>query len=598
MPRNPDKIVSMDFTVWAPLRQRVRVVVHGTEYEMTRTAGGWWCATVPDIGSGSDYAFRLDEEDTTLPDPRSRWQPNGVHAASRVYDHSAFAWTDQHWTGRALAGSVLYELHFGTFTPDGTFDSGIERLDYLEGLGIDLVEVMPVNAVDGPRNWGYDGVDWYAVTENYGGPDGFKRFVDACHARGLGVVLDVVHNHLGPSGAYLDRFGPYFAGSNIWGPTLNLDGPNSDEVRRYVIDNALAWLRDYHLDGLRLDAVHALRDTRATHLLEELAAEVDALAAHLRRPLSLIAESDLNNPRLVTPRAAGGYGLTAQWDDDIHHCLHATLTGERQGYYADFDTLPDLARTLRGAFFHDGRWSSFRHRSHGRPVDTAHLPGWKFVTYLQNHDQVGNRATGDRISATLSPGLLACGAALVLCSPYTPMIFMGEEWGAATPFQFFSFMPDAALREAIRRGRTKEFAEHGWDETDVPDPNDEQTFRRSQLDWSEPGTEPHATLLRIYRELIALRKCHPELSDPWLDALAVDVDEPARTLVLHRGALRVAANLSPRPAAVALDGEPTQVLVASGETTTAQDSVQLDGESFAVVSLKLSGKACAATPAR
>jgi maltooligosyltrehalose trehalohydrolase len=588
----------MDFTVWAPLRQRVRVVVHGTEYEMTKTAGGWWCGTVPDVGSGSDYAFRLDEEDTLLPDPRSRWQPNGVHAASRVYDHSAFAWTDQHWTGRVLAGSVLYELHIGTFTPEGTFDSAIERLDYLAGLGVDLVEVMPVNAVEGPRNWGYDGVDWYAVTENYGGPDAFKRFVDACHHRALGVLLDVVHNHLGPSGAYLDRFGPYFAGSNIWGPTLNLDGPNSDEVRRYVIDNAQEWLRDYHLDGLRLDAVHALRDTRATHLLEELAAEVDALAAHLRRPLSLIAESDLNNPRLVTPRAAGGYGLTAQWDDDIHHCLHATLTGERQGYYADFGTLPDLARTLRGAFFHDGRWSAFRQRTHGRPVDTAHLPGWRFVTYLQNHDQVGNRATGDRISATLSPGLLACGAALVLCSPYTPMIFMGEEWGAATPFQFFSFMPDAELREAIRRGRTAEFAEHGWDETDVPDPNDEQTFRRSQLDWSEPGTEPHATLLRIYRELIALRKSHPGLSDPRLDALAIDVDEPVRTLVLHRGALRVAVNLSPRPATVALDGQPTQVLLASGETTTAQDSVQLDGESFAVVSLELSGRACAATPAR
>jgi maltooligosyltrehalose trehalohydrolase len=458
-------------------------------------------------------------------------------------------------------------------------------LDYLAGLGIDLIEVMPVNAVDGLRNWGYDGVDWYAVTENYGGPDGFKRFVDACHARALGVVLDVVHNHLGPSGAYLDRFGPYFAGSNIWGPTLNLDGPHSDEVRRYVIDNALEWLRDYHLDGLRLDAVHALRDTRAIHLLEELAVEVDALAAHLRRPLSLIAESDLNDPQLITPRVAGGYGLTAQWDDDIHHCLHATLTGERQGYYGDFGALADLARTLRGAFFHDGRWSGFRQRSHGRPVDTAHLPGWMFVTYLQNHDQVGNRATGDRISAILSPGLLACGAALVLCSPYTPMIFMGEEWGAVTPFQFFSFMPDAELREAIRRGRYAEFGEHGWDETDVPDPNDEQTFRRSQLDWSEPGAEPHATLLRIYRELIALRKSRPELSDPRLDALIVEVDEQARTLVLHRGALRVAINLSPQPTAVALDDQPTGVLLASGKATAAQDTVQLEGESFAVVSL-------------
>jgi maltooligosyltrehalose trehalohydrolase len=575
----------MDFTVWAPLRKRVRVVVNGTGHEMARRSGGWWCGNVPGATPGSDYAFQLDQEDLSLPDPRSRWQPNGVHGPSRVYDHSAFTWTDQRWTGRTLAGSVLYELHIGTFTPGGTFASAIERLDHLTELGIDLVEVMPVNTFDGPRNWGYDGVGWYAVTENYGGPDAFKRFVDACHARGLGVILDVVHNHLGPSGAYLDRFGPYFAGSNIWGPTLNLNGPHSDEVRRYVIDNALEWLRHYHLDGLRLDAVHALRDTRATHLLEELATEVDVLAAQLRRPLSLIAESDLNNPRLVTPRAAGGYGLTAQWDDDIHHCLHATLTGEHQGYYVDFGGLPELARTLRSVFFHDGRWSAFRQRTHGRPVDTAHLPGWKFVTYLQNHDQVGNRAIGDRISATLSPGLLACGAALVLCAPYTPMIFMGEEWGARTPFQFFSFMPDTELQEAVRRGRRAEFAEHGWDEEDVPDPNDEQTFRRSQLDWSEPDTEPHATLLRLYRELIALRRCHPELSDPRLDTVTVEVNEQARTLVLHRGALRVVVNLGAQPATVALDSQPTQILLTSGEVTTASHAVRLIGESFAVVAL-------------
>jgi maltooligosyltrehalose trehalohydrolase len=575
----------MDFTVWAPQSQRVRVVVNGTGHEMARRSDGWWCGTVRDVEPASDYAFRLGEEDVALPDPRSRWQPGGVHAASRIYDHGSFEWTDQRWTGRALAGSVLYELHIGTFTPQGTFDSAIARLDHLVELGVDLVEVMPVNTVDGPRNWGYDGVGWYAVTENYGGPDAFKRFVDACHTRGLGVILDVVHNHLGPSGAYLDRFGPYFAGSNIWGPTLNLDGPQSDEVRRYVIDNALEWLRHYHLDGLRLDAVHALRDTRATHLLEELATEVDALAAQLRRPLSLIAESDLNNPRLVTPRAAGGYGLTAQWDDDVHHCLHATLTGERQGYYADFGALSELARTLRSVFFHDGRWSSFRERTHGRPVDTAQLPGWKFVIYLQNHDQVGNRATGDRISATLSTGLLACGAALVLCSPYTPMIFMGEEWAAATPFQFFSFMPDPGLREAIRRGRYAEFAEHGWDEAEVPDPNDEQTFRRSQLDWSELGHEPHATVLHRYRQLIALRKNHPELSDPRLNAMTIDVDEQARTLVLHRGTLRVVVNLGAQPATVALDSQPTQVLLSSAEATTAQHAVRLSGESFAVVAV-------------
>ncbi len=581
----------MDFEVWAPQRRWVWLSVDGAEREMTPTAAGWWRASVDDAGPGNDYAFTLDDEDTALPDPRSAWQPNGVHAASRVYDHDAFGWTDQAWTGRPLAGSVVYELHIGTFTPGGTFDTAIERLDHLVELGVDLVEVMPVNAVDGPRNWGYDGVGWYAVTENYGGPDGFKRFVDACHSRGLGVVLDVVHNHLGPSGAYLDRFGPYFAGSNIWGPSLNLDGPGSDEVRRYVVDNAVMWLRDYHLDGLRLDAVHALVDRRATHLLEELAREVEALAAHLRRPLSLIAESDLNDPRLVTPRAAGGYGLTAQWDDDVHHCLHATLTGERQGYYADFGSLEGLARTLRGAFFHDGRWSSFRGRSHGRPVDTEHVPGAAFVAYLQNHDQVGNRATGDRISATLSPGLLGCGAALVLCSPYTPMIFMGEEWGASTPFQFFSHMPDPELRDVIRRGRFDEFAHHGWDAgQQVPDPNDEQTCRRSRLDWSEPGEEPHATLLRTYRELIALRRAHPALSDPRLHRLGVEVDPDARTVVLQRGGLRVVVNLGPQSATVPLDGEPAGLLLASGDAETAHRSVLLGAESFAVLQLAEPGR--------
>ncbi len=581
----------MDFKVWAPQRRRVRVMVDGTEHEMSPAAAGWWQATVDGADPGSDYAFLLiDGEDgddaEPLPDPRSRRQPDGVHAASRVYDHDTFGWNDQSWTGRSLAGSVVYELHIGTFTPGGTFDTAIERLEHLVELGVDLIEVMPVNAFDGSRNWGYDGVGWYAVTENYGGPDGFKRFVDACHARGIGVMLDVVYNHLGPSGAYLDRFGPYFAGSNIWGPSLNLDGPGSDEVRRYVIDNAVMWLRDYHVDGLRLDAVHALVDRRATHLLEELAQEVDALAAHLRRPLSLIAESDRNDPAVVTPRAAGGYGLAAQWDDDIHHALHATLTGERQGYYVDFGSLPDLARTLRGAYFHDGRWSSFRQRSHGRPVDTEHLPGSAFLAYLQNHDQVGNRATGGRSSDTLSPGLLACGAALVLCSPYTPMIFMGEEWGASTPFQFFSYMPDAELREDIRRGRHEEVAGHGWDSAlEVPDPNDEQTFRRSQLDWSEPDGEPHATLLRIYRELIALRRVRPELSDPKLDLLGVDVDPDACTVVLHRGGLRVAVNLGPRAATVALDGEPTGLLLSSAGADPAPHGVLLEAESFAVLAL-------------
>ena len=574
------------FSVWAPQRDRVRVLVDGTAHPMTRDAGGVWHAGVDGAGPGTAYAFLLDDDETPIPDPRSRWQPSGVHGASRVYDDTAFPWTDGAWTGRALPGSVLYEMHIGTFTAEGTFDAAIGRLDHLVRLGVDLVEVLPVNAVDGPRNWGYDGVGWYAVTENYGGPDAFKRFVDACHARGLGVVLDVVYNHLGPSGAYLDRFGPYFAGSNIWGPTVNLDGAHSEAVRRYIIDNACLWLRDFHVDGLRLDAVHALRDTRATHVLEELAVEVEGLAAHVGRPLSLIAESDLNDPRLITAREGGGYGLTAQWCDDIHHSLHTTLTGESQGYYADFAAagLTGLAHVLTRAFLHEGTWSSFRARNHGAPVDTRRIPGHRFLAYLQNHDQIGNRATGDRLTQTLSPGLLACGAALVLCSPFTPMLFMGEEWGARTPWQFFSHFPDAGLREAVRKGRTAEFAEHGWGEAVVPDPNADSTFQDSKLDWDEPAQEPHATLLRLHGALIALRKARPELSDPWLDDVEVDVDADARTLVLHRGRLRLVCNLGKEEAALRI-GMLSRILLASEPVAGTGADLLVPAEAFAVVAM-------------
>ncbi|MGD9529678.1 malto-oligosyltrehalose trehalohydrolase [Pseudonocardia sp.] len=576
-----------DFEVWAPERERVRVHVDGATHELGRGPGGWWRASIGDAGPGSRYAYVLDEDPTPLPDPRSRWQPDGVHQASQLYDDSAFSWSDSTWTGRLLPGSVVYELHIGTFTPAGTFDAAIDKLDHLAGLGVDLVEVLPLNAVDGPRNWGYDGVGWYAVTHNYGGPDGFKRFVDACHGRGMGVLLDVVYNHLGPSGAYLDRFGPYFAGSNIWGPSLNLDGPHSDTVRRFVVENALMWLRDFHVDGLRLDAVHALRDTRATHLLEELAVEVETLSTHLGRPLSLIAESDLNDPRMVTAREGGGYGLHAQWCDDVHHSLHTALTGESQGYYGDFARagLTGLAHVLCRAFLHEGGWSSFRRRSHGAPVDTRRVPGHRFLAYLQNHDQIGNRATGDRLSATLSSGLLACGAALVLCSPFTPMIFMGEEWGARTPWRFFSSFPDPALREAVRTGRIAEFVEHGWGEAAVPDPNAEQTFLDSKLDWDEPRREPHRWILGTYRELVALRKANPQLSAPWLEDVEVEVDEAARTIVLHRGSLRLAVNLGGAAATLTMDAPVTGVLLASEQPKSEGRELTLAPESFAVVAL-------------
>ncbi|WP_026426025.1 malto-oligosyltrehalose trehalohydrolase [Actinokineospora inagensis] len=556
------------FSVWAPARSRVRVTVDDVQHEMARDDQGWWHA---EVSGGIDYAFLLDDDETPLPDPRSLWQPNGVHEASRRYEHGAFEWTDSGWTGRALPGSVVYELHIGTFTPSRTFDGAIEKLDHLVSLGIDLVEVLPVNAFDGVAGWGYDGVLWGAVHEPYGGPDGFKRFVDACHARGLGVILDVVYNHLGPSGAYLDRFGPYFAGRNLWGPTLNLDGPDSDEVRRYVIENALGWLRDFHVDGLRLDAVHALIDTRATHVLEELSVEVDALSAGLGRPLSLIAESDLNDPRHVRSRSAGGYGLTAQWCDDIHHALHVALSGETSGYYGDFAGA--LPATLRSAFFHAGTWSSFRRRTHGRPVSS--LPGYQFLAYLQNHDQIGNRAAGDRLTATVSPARMLCGAAIVFCSPYTPMLFMGEEWAASTPWQFFASFPDPELASAVRTGRRREFAAHGWGEASVPDPMSPATVSASTLDWSEVDSSP---VLATYRALIALRRRYPELADPRLDRFVVESGDG--WLVLHRGALRVAVNLG--GAAVALPVRVTAVLLAA-EGVVAGDELMLPADTFAVV---------------
>jgi len=567
------------FSVWAPDRDRVRLTLGPATHPMTRDEHGWWHAEVPGTGVGTDYAFLLDDDEKPLPDPRSAWQPAGVHGPSRRYSHDAFDWTDDGWTGRALAGSVVYELHIGTFTPQGTFNAALDHLDHLVELGVDLVEVLPVNAFDGTTGWGYDGVAWGAVHEPYGGPDAFKRFVDACHARGLGVLLDVVYNHLGPSGAYLDRFGPYFAGRTIWGPALNLDGPESDEVRRYVIDNAVSWLRDYHLDGLRLDAVHALVDKGATHLLEELASEVDALSAGVRRPLSLIAESDLNDAKLVTSRDAGGYGLAAQWCDDLHHALHVALTGETDGYYQDFGAPGALATTLRQAFFHAGTWSSFRQRTHGRPVDTRRTSGHRFLAYLQNHDQIGNRARGDRLTATISPARQLCGAAIVLCSPYTPMLFMGEEWAASSPWQFFASFDDPDLAAAVRDGRRAEFASHGWGSSAVPDPMDVATVVRSTLPWAELADPAHRTVYDTYRALITLRRKHPALTDPRLDRFAVDSGDD--WLVLHRGTLRVAVNLGRAPAAIPLDRPVGTVLL--GDAEIRAKVVTLAPDSFAII---------------
>src|SRR6476661_7169409 len=373
--------------VWAPRTTKVELVVGDQAYPMAAQDGGWWSADLPtggpqdasspaptgDLPVEVDYGFRLDDDPTVLPDPRSRRQPDGVDGLSRTFDPSSYQWGDSAWTGRRLPGSVIYEMHIGTFTPVGTLDSAIERLDHLVSIGVDMVELLPVNGFAGNHNWGYDGGLWFTVQESYGGPRAYQRFVDACHLRGIAVIQDVVYNHLGKAGNHLPVFGPYIneeGPQSTWGESLNLDGPESGEVRRYILDNVQMWLHDYHVDGLRLDAVHALVDSHAVHLLEEMATEVDALSAHVRRPLTLIAESDLNDPKLINPREVNGYGMTAQWNDDFHHVIHVALTGETDGYYADFGPMSAIAKVMTDAFFHNGTFSSFRGRDHGRPVDT------------------------------------------------------------------------------------------------------------------------------------------------------------------------------------------------------------------------------------
>ncbi|KAA1249387.1 malto-oligosyltrehalose trehalohydrolase [Mycobacterium simiae] len=569
-----------EFRVWAPIPALVRLDVDGQVHAMTRTDDGWWHAEV-EAPPHARYGYLLDDNATVLPDPRSPRQPGGVHARSQLWDPADATWTDSSWPGRSVEGAVIYELHLGTFTGAGTFDAAIEKLDYLVDLGIDVVELMPVNSFAGNQGWGYDGVLWYSVHEPYGGPDGLVRFVDACHARGLGVLIDAVFNHLGPSGNYLPRFGPYLSSaSNPWGEGINIADADSDEVRRYIIGCALRWMRDFHADGLRLDAVHALVDTTAIHILEELATETDWLSKQLRRPLSLVAESDRNDPRLITSRERGGYGITAQWSDDIHHAIHTAVSGERQGYYADFGSLATLAQTLRHGYFHAATYSSFRHHRHGRPLDVSSIPATKLLAYTCTHDQVGNRALGDRPSQNLTTGQLAIKAALALGSPYTAMLFMGEEWAASTPFQFFSSHPEPELAKATAQGRKAEFAEHGWAADEIPDPQDPQTFQHSKLKWDEIHSGEHADVQRFYRDLIALRHHDPDMADPWLEHLTVDYDEEERWITVCRGRLRIACNLGAEPVQVPVTGE---VVLAWGEPTISANDTALEGHSVAIL---------------
>jgi maltooligosyltrehalose trehalohydrolase len=571
-----------DLWVWAPGARSVEVVTDAGRAPMDGPDDrGRWSAAV-DLDGGQGYRFSVDGGEPR-PDPRSEFQPEGVHGPSAVVDHSAFAWTDAGWRGRPIDEAVIYELHVGTFSESGTFAGVADHLDHLLDLGVTHVEIMPVNEFPGRRGWGYDGVDLYAPHHAYGGPDGLKGLVDTCHGRGLAVLLDVVYNHLGPAGNYLSQYGPYFTDryATPWGQAVNLDGPDSDEVRAFFVDNALSWLRNYHLDGLRLDAVHAILDTSATHLLEELAARVDELEGEVGRPLALIAESDLNDPRVVRDRDAGGYGMDAQWSDDFHHALHALLTGESTGYYADFGSVADVAKALHQAFVYDGNHSNHRRRRHGRPP--VGLPAVRFLGYTQTHDQVGNRAQGDRLSMLTSAGGVRVAAALVLCSPFVPMLFQGEEWAASTPFQYFTDHEDAELGRLVSEGRRREFGAFGWKPEDVPDPQDPATFERSKLNWAEVAEPEHAAVLEWYRRLIGLRREH-RLHEGGFDSVEVHYDDEARWIVLDRGTVVVAANVGDAPAEIPLgDAHPAGVALSWGEVDVSASPLARLGPDSVVV---------------
>ncbi len=522
------------FRVWAPFRKRVELRLLSPRealFDMEKEARGYWTAELPGIEAGALYMVRLDGKDER-PDPASFDQPEGVHGPSRVLDLE-FDWHDENWSGPALQDYIFYEIHVGTFTPEGTFDAIIPRLDSLAELGVTSLEIMPVAQFPGRRNWGYDGVDQFAVQNSYGGPDGLKRLIDACHARGLSVTLDVVYNHLGPEGNYLRDFGPYFTGRYItpWGEALNFDGAYSDEVRNFFIQNALFWFNVYHIDALRLDAVHAIYDRSAYPFLTQLADRVGEYRLTSGRLALLIVESDLNDSRLVRARHVWGSGMDAQWSDDFHHALHSLLTGERGGYYSDFGATADLVKVLEEGYVYSGRYSEYRKRSHGNQA--ANLPSERFVIASQNHDQVGNRMLGERLSTLVSLEAQKVAAAVVLLAPFVPLLFMGQEYGEEAPFLYFVNHSGPELAEAVKKGRKEEFREFTWT-GEPPDPNLEDTFLRSRINWENREQGEHALLLNFYRQLIRMRLEVPALADRDRKDMEVTGFEDRKVVVMKR----------------------------------------------------------------
>lgn len=572
-----------EFRVWAPRARRVRVVVDGEQYAMQRESRGWWAALVEKAQPGSRYGFLLDDEDRPLPDPRSPRQPEGVHGLSEVVDHAAFRWSDAAWRAPVLGSGVIYELHVGTFTPEGTLDAAIGRLEYLRELGITHVSLMPLASAEGEHGWGYDGVALYAPLEAYGGPDAVKRFVDAAHARGLAVLIDVVYNHFGPIGNYTGKFGPYITDHHKtpWGGAVNFEDAGSAEVREFFIQNALMWLLDYHFDGLRIDAVHAFIDRSAKHFLLQLQEEVRAWSNHTGKHYALIAESDLNDPRLVTAREAGGYGLDAQWSDDFHHALWTVLTGETVGYYRDFGSMAALAKALTQVFVYQGEYSVHRRRDHGMPV--GEQPADRFLGYIQNHDQVGNRPLGDRLNHVAELGRAKIAAAMVLLGPFVPMIFAGEEFAASTPFRYFTDFHDKELGRLVSEGRRKEFVAFGWQPPEVPDPQAADTYERSKLRWEECREGRHAEMLEWHRELIALRRREMLLTSGQLRDVDVSFDEAQKWLRMRRGSIEVIFNAGDAEVLLPMADGYEPVLISTPEAAWNPTGVRLPASSVAIL---------------
>jgi len=576
-----------EFSVWAPRPRKVALKIGETTHPMQGPdKAGYWKATVEDAGPGTEYGFLIDDDPVVYPDPRSLSQPHGVHTASAVYDQKAFQWEDAQWQGPPLTGAVIYELHIGTFTPEGTFDAAIGKLPYLYDLGITHIEVMPVAEFPGGRGWGYDGVDLFAVNHCYGGPDGFKRLVNACHVHGIGVILDVVYNHFGPIGNYTGRFGPYVTDKHHtpWGDAINYEDAGSDQVRQFFSDNALMWMRDFHVDGLRLDAIHEIIDRSAIHFLEQLSANVDNMSATVGRRLVLIAESDLNNPQIVTPIEAKGFGMDAQWSDDFHHSLFTLLHVEDggKGYYDDFGEFECLAKSLRAMFVYDGIYSIYRNRKHGRPVDG--LSAHRFIGFIQNHDQVGNRATGDRLEHIVGMRRTMVALGIVLTAPFIPMLFQGEEFAASTPFLYFADHEDPEMARLVSEGRKKEFAAFGWDAGQIPNPEDPETFHRSKLNWDELGEGKHAEMLKWTRRLIELRRKSVSLNDGDRGHVKVEFSEEQRWLRMDRNLVSIFANLGEFEAEFQADEGRRIVLSSDAEAKFAGGRLTVPPDSLVVLS--------------